>query len=261
MAQDQKLTAALVIIGNEILSGRTRDANLPYLAEKLNGAGIRLREVRIVPDIEAEIVDAVNACRAKHDHVFTTGGIGPTHDDITAAAIAKAFGRALERNAEAERRLLAYYDPAMVTEARMSMADMPEGVALIDNPVSVAPGFSIENVHVLAGVPKIMAAMVDGLVPKLEGGTPIVSRAVTLFAPEGQIAPILRSVQDQNPDLDIGSYPFFRQARFGTSVVVRGTDGQAIDGAIAAITRRAEEQAIETADYDVARQASIEADP
>ncbi|MEO1227247.1 MAG: competence/damage-inducible protein A, partial [Pseudomonadota bacterium] len=158
-----QVTAALIIIGNEILSGRTTDANLPYIAQTLNGWGIQLAEARVVPDIETEIIDAVNACRRKHHYVFTTGGIGPTHDDITATTIAKAFGRAMERNAEAERRLLAYYPPEKVNAARMKMADMPEGVALIDNPVSVAPGFIIDNVHVLPGVPKIMQAMLQEL--------------------------------------------------------------------------------------------------
>ena len=167
------VTACLIIIGNEILSGRTIDANLPHIAKVLGQVGIRLAEARVVADDEAAIVDAVNTCRARHTYVFTTGGIGPTHDDITAACIAKAFGRPFGRNPEAERRLLAFYPPERVNEARMSMADMPEGVELIDNPVSVAPGFRIENVYVLAGVPKIMQAMLDLVLPKLEGGVKI----------------------------------------------------------------------------------------
>jgi molybdenum cofactor synthesis domain-containing protein len=160
MSESEKpVTACLIIIGNEILSGRTIDANLPYIAQKLGASGIRMAEVRVVADDEAAIVEAVNACRERYGYVFTTGGIGPTHDDITAASIAKAFGRPYGRNAEAERRLLAYYPPERVNAARMKMADTPEGAELIDNPVSVAPGFRIANVYVLPGVPKIMQAM------------------------------------------------------------------------------------------------------
>ncbi|MGH6914997.1 MAG: competence/damage-inducible protein A, partial [Geminicoccales bacterium] len=181
MSRSEKpVTACLIIIGNEILSGRTVDANLPYVATALGSIGIRLAEARVVPDIEAEIADAVNACRGKHTYVFTTGGIGPTHDDITAASIAKAFGLPFGRNAEAERRLLAYYPPERVNPARMKMADAPEGAELIDNPVSVAPGFRVENVYVLPGVPKIMQAMLDSLLPKLEGGARVLSRAITV---------------------------------------------------------------------------------
>ena len=189
---EKPVTACLIIIGNEILSGRTVDANLPHLAKALGEIGVRLAEARVVSDDEAEIVDAVNTCRAKHNYVFTTGGIGPTHDDITAAAIAKAFGRPFGRNAEAEKLLLAYYPPEKVNEARMSMADMPEGAVLIDNPVSIAPGFRIENVHVLAGVPKIMQAMLDNIIPTLKGGPIVISRSVTVFMPEGELALHLR---------------------------------------------------------------------
>ena len=185
---ERTVTAALVIIGNEILSGRTQDENLAFLAEELNGIGIQLREARVVPDAEADIVEAVNACRARHDHVFTTGGIGPTHDDITAASVAKALDRPLVRHPEAERRLLAYYPPEKVNEARMKMADTPEGAELIDNPVSVAPGFTIENVHVLPGVPSILQAMLPGLKPRLQGGAVVHSRTITVFCPEGEIA-------------------------------------------------------------------------
>ena len=160
---ERMVTAALLIIGNEILSGRTQDANLAFLAQELNEAGIQVREVRVVPDEETEIVAAVNALRAKFDHLFTTGGIGPTHDDITSACVAKAVGRPLIRHPEAERRLLAYYPPEKVNPARMKMADTPEGAELIDNPVSVAPGFTIENVHVLPGVPSILQAMFAGM--------------------------------------------------------------------------------------------------
>lgn len=229
---EQAVTACLIIIGNEILSGRTVDANLPHIATKLGEVGIRMAEARIVPDDETAIVEAVNACRARHTYVFTTGGIGPTHDDITAASIAKAFGRRLERNPEAERRLLAYYPPERVNEARMSMADMPEGVALIDNPISVAPGFRIENVHVLPGVPKIMQAMLDDLLPTLQGGARVLSRAITVLAPEGDVAAAgLGDLQARFPTIEIGSYPFWRPEGPGTTIVLRGTEQPPIDAA------------------------------
>jgi molybdopterin-biosynthesis enzyme MoeA-like protein len=168
--------------------------------------------------------------------VFTTGGIGPTHDDITAQSIARAFGRRYERNSEAERRLLAYYPPERVNEARMSMADMPEGVELIDNPISVAPGFRIENVYVLPGVPKIMQAMLDGLLPSLKGGARMLSRAITVLAPEGDVAAAgLGDLQARFPRLEIGSYPFWRPEGPGTTIVLRGTDQAQIDAAAAAL--------------------------
>jgi molybdenum cofactor synthesis domain-containing protein len=226
------VTACLIIIGNEILSGRTVDANLPYVAEKLGAVGIRMMEVRVIADDEAAIVEAVNACRARYTYVFTTGGIGPTHDDITSASVAKAFGRRYLRHPEAERRLLAYYPPERVNPARMKMADMPEGAELIDNPVSVAPGFRIENVHVLPGVPKIMQAMLDGLLSTLSGGAKLLARAVTVFAPEGDVANAgLGDIQARFPALEIGSYPFWRPEGPGTTIVFRGTDQHVIDEA------------------------------
>lgn len=242
--------AAFLIIGNEILSGRTQDANLAYLGGKVQAHGISLREARVIPDIPDSIVAAVNELRHRHDYVFTSGGIGPTHDDITARWIAEAFGRPFVRNAEAERRLLDYYDADKVNPARMSMADMPEGVELIDNPVSIAPGFRLENVYVLAGVPKIFQAMVDGLVPGLAGGTPIVSQALTLFCPEGDLAERLGTLESAHPGMDVGSYPFFRQGRFGTTVVARSQDGDAVEAAMAILRRHAETAGIETASYD-----------
>jgi molybdenum cofactor synthesis domain-containing protein len=230
------VTACLIIIGNEILSGRTVDANLPYIAQKLGEIGIRMAEVRVVADDEAAIVEAVNACRERYDYVFTTGGIGPTHDDITAASVAKAFGRRYERHAEAERRLLAYYPPERVNAARMKMADMPEGAELIDNPVSVAPGFRIANVYVLPGVPKIMQAMLDGLLPTLQGGAKVLSRAITVYAPEGDAANAgLGEIQARFPAVEIGSYPFFRPEGPGTTIVFRGTAQSQIDEAADAL--------------------------
>jgi molybdenum cofactor synthesis domain-containing protein len=229
-----------LIIGNEILSGRTVDANLPYLAKALGAVGIRLAEARVVPDDEAEIVAALNACRAKYRYVFTTGGIGPTHDDITAAAVARAFGRPLIRHPEAERRLLAHFPPEKVIPARMSMADTPEGAELIDNPVSVAPGFRVENVFVMAGVPSIMQAMLDGVIPSLEGGATMQSRSITLFGPEGLVAEGLGALQTAHPEVEIGSYPFFRPDGPGTVIVVRGTDPAEVDQAAAGVVALAE---------------------
>lgn len=242
------VTAALVIIGNEILSGRTQDANLAFLGRELNEAGIQLREVRVVPDEEAEIVAAVNACRARYDHVFTTGGIGPTHDDITSACVAKAVGRPLIRHPEAERRLRAYYPPEKLNEARLKMAETPEGAELIDNPVSVAPGFRVENVYVLPGVPSILQAMFAGLKPRLKGGAVVHSRTLTVFCPEGEIAAPLGRIQADHPRLEIGSYPFMRQDRFGTSLVFRGTDQAEIGRAVEALLAHARERGIEVQD-------------
>ncbi|MFZ1429452.1 MAG: molybdopterin-binding protein [Geminicoccaceae bacterium] len=242
------VTAALIIIGNEILSGRTQDANLAFLATELNETGIQLREVRVVPDAEADIVEAVNALRTRFDHVFTTGGIGPTHDDITSASIAKAFDLPYGRHPEAERRLLAYYPPEKVNPARMKMAETPEGAELIDNPVSVAPGFTIGNVHVLPGVPSILQAMWAGLKPRLKGGAVVVSRSITVFCPEGEIAKPLGEIQARHPTVEIGSYPFMRQDRFGTSLVLRSVDAAAIEAAAEAILMEARERRIEVLD-------------
>lgn len=238
---NETVTASLIIIGNEILSGRTVDANLPHLARKLGEIGVRLAEARVVSDDEGEIVEAVNICRAKHDYVFTTGGIGPTHDDITAAAIARAFGLPFGRHPEAEKLLLDYYPPEKVNEARMSMADMPDGATLIDNPVSIAPGFRVENVHVLAGVPKIMQAMLDNILPTLKGGDTVLSRSVTVFMPEGELALHLSKLQDDHPGLDIGSYPFFGAAGPGSTIVFRGTDQTQIDQAAAILIAKMSE--------------------
>jgi len=227
MSESRTVTAAMLIIGNEILSGRTVDANLPHLATRLNERGVQLAEARIVRDIEAEIVDAVKALSVRHDYLFTTGGIGPTHDDITAASIAKAFDWPFERHPEAARILEQFYGDR-VNPARMSMADMPRGVTLIDNPVSRAPGFRIANVFVMAGVPKIMQAMLDGILPTLEGGTPVQSATVTVYRPESELAPLLQVIVDAIPTVDIGSYPFMRMDRPGSSIVFRSTDGAAL---------------------------------
>jgi molybdenum cofactor synthesis domain-containing protein len=227
------VTAAVLVIGNEILSGRTKDANVHYLATGLTAIGVRLMEVRVVPDIEARIIDAVNALRAQYDHVFTTGGIGPTHDDITSETVAKAFGVKLIKHPKAVELLTRHYGEAALTEARLRMAHVPEGATLIDNPVSTAPGFRIGNVYVLAGVPAICQAMFDGLKGGLTRGDPVLSKTVSAHVGEGVIAQDLGALQQRYPSLDIGSYPFFRQGKFGASFVIRGTDEEAIGRAAA----------------------------
>lgn len=229
--ENRAVTAAVLIIGNEILSGRTQDVNLGFLARELGQLGIRVREARVVPDVEAEIVAAVNHCRHRYDLVFTTGGIGPTHDDITSPSVAKAFGVEWVRHPEAVQLLARHYEGAMLNEARLRMATVPEGARLIDNPVSTAPGFQIGNVYVLAGVPSIMRAMFDGLKSRLPGGRAVASRTVSTFLGEGTIAEALGALQARFPGLEIGSYPFFRRGKFGTSLVIRGTDETDLDAA------------------------------
>ena len=229
------VTACLIIIGNEILSGRTKDANLAHLAERLNSWGVRLTEARVIPDIEATIVEVVNEARPRFDYVFTTGGIGPTHDDITSAAIAKAFGVAVIRHPDALAIMQRQHKPEDLNEARLKMADVPEGSTLIDNPVSGAPGFQIGNVFVMAGVPMIMQAMLEGLRHRLVGGAPVLSRAVRAFLAEGAVAEGLTALQARFGDLDIGSYPFYRKGKFGVSLVLRGTDQDQLDDAVAAL--------------------------
>jgi molybdenum cofactor synthesis domain-containing protein len=231
MTSEKTFTAAVLIIGNEILSGRTKDVNLGYLAEELTKLGIRLREARVVADVEAEIVAAVNECRGRYDYVFTTGGIGPTHDDITSGSVARAFGLPLVLDEQARAALARNYPPGGLNEARLRMAHVPQGAELIENPVSAAPGFRIGNVYVMAGVPSIMRAMFDGLKGRLAGGRPILSRTVSGFLGEGIIAAGLGQLQQRYADLDIGSYPFFRQGRFGASFVMRGTEQPRIDSA------------------------------
>lgn len=226
MTEVQHVTAAVLVIGNEILSGRTKDANLPFLGAELNKLGIQMREARVVADIESEIIEALNACRAKYDYVFTTGGIGPTHDDITAGCVAKAFGQKLIRNPEAERILRERIAQmgVEVTEARLKMAETPEFADLIDNPVSGAPGFRVENVFVMAGIPRIMQAMFEGAKPHLKRGVTLLSVTVGSFVPEGTIATELGLLQDAYLDIDIGSYPFHIDGKPGSNLVFRGPD-------------------------------------
>jgi molybdenum cofactor synthesis domain-containing protein len=228
-------TAAVLVIGNEILSGRTRDANVQAIAGALGALGIRLREVRIVEDRAPAIVAAVDALRASCDYVFTTGGIGPTHDDITTDCIAAAFGREVRHHPEAVARLTAYYGAADATEVRLRMARIPEGASLLDNPVSAAPGFRLDNVFVLPGVPRILQAMLPGVLAALPGGPPIVSASVTAWVRESDVALDLAAVQARHPTVDLGSYPFQREGRFGTTLVVRGSDGPAVAAAAAEV--------------------------
>lgn len=229
-------TAAVLVIGNEILSGRTQDANLNYIAKKLAERGIRLLEARVVADIEQDIVDSLNALRKRYTYIFTTGGIGPTHDDITADSIAKAFGVVAKEHPEARARLAKHYvNPQNLTEARLRMARIPEGATLVENPVSLAPGFKIDNVYVMAGVPNIMQAMLDNILPTLTPGPAIHVRTVTGFVAESLIANDLGKVAGDYPALDIGSYPWVRNQRWGTSLVVRGTDERAVTEATALI--------------------------
>ena len=238
MSEEKIVTAALIIIGNEILSGRIQDANLSYIATKLNDeAGIRLAEVRVVPDIEGEIIEAVNAMRVKHDYVFTTGGIGPTHDDITAESVAKAFGRKLIRHPEAYRRLVAQFEARgmEINEARLRMTNTPEGATLVENGISVAPGFQVENVYVMAGVPQVAHAMIDWLAPRLEGGKPVRTKTLVCSLGEGNMAASLSDIQDRYSEIDIGSYPFYETGNCGTSIVVRDTDEEILEKARAEV--------------------------
>jgi molybdenum cofactor synthesis domain-containing protein len=230
----ETFTACLIIVGNEILSGRTKDANLPFIAERLEKLGIPLKEVRVVADEEPAVVKAVNECRAVYSYVFTTGGIGPTHDDITSECIARAFGVRLIRDPRAVKLLQSHYeDPSQLNEARLRMANIPEGADLIDNPVSRAPGFKIGNVYVMAGVPRIMQAMFEGIAPGLRGGPPVLSRTVSTRLGEGVIAEGLSAIQGRFPDLTLGSYPYYRIGMVGTSLVARGTDVARLDAAAA----------------------------
>jgi molybdenum cofactor synthesis domain-containing protein len=224
MTETSNPTAAVLIIGNEILSGRTQDTNLNSIAKKLGAIGIRLKEARVVPDIEDEIVAGLNALRSRYTYVFTTGGIGATHDDITADSVACAFGLPIIENPEARARLEAHYTPANLNAARLRMARMPEGSTLIDNPVSVAPGFHIGNVYVMAGVPNIMQGMLDGIIAGLKHGPAIYSVSVSGPVPENTVAEELGAIAASYPQLDIGSYPWFRVGKWGTALVVRGAD-------------------------------------
>ncbi|MFN3936344.1 MAG: competence/damage-inducible protein A [Gemmobacter sp.] len=228
-------TAAMLVIGDEILSGRTRDSNLHHLAGELTRHGIVLREARVVADDHDAIVRAVNDLRSAHDHLFTSGGIGPTHDDITADAVAAALGVPIDVREDARAILVAHYRRTgmELNEARLRMARIPEGATLIENPVSAAPGFSIGNVHVLAGVPAIFQAMVASVLPSLTGGAPMLSQSLQVNRGEGEIAGAFGALASEFPDLSMGSYPFIRNGAHGTNLVIRGTDPVRVDEAMA----------------------------
>ena len=227
-------TAAMLVIGDEILSGRTRDSNMHHLAQELTRVGIDLKEVRVVGDEAAQIVTAAQALSEAYDEVFTSGGIGPTHDDITADCIAEAFGQGISIRDDARKLLTDAYSArgVEVTEARLRMARIPDDAVLIDNPVSTAPGFTVENVHVMAGVPKVFEAMVASVLPGLTGGTPLMSQTWRVEMPEGEIAGPLKVLADEFSDLSFGSYPYSMNGVFGANIVVRGTDGPRLDAAM-----------------------------
>ena len=229
MAENTKINAAILIIGNEILSGRTQDTNTSSLAIWLNSIGVKVNEVRVIPDVEETIVNTLNVLRKENNYVFTTGGIGPTHDDITAQSVAKAFGLEYEIHKEAFKILEAYYKPGEFNEGRQKMIWMPRNADLILNPTSGAPGFSVENVFCLPGVPSIMKSMLGGLKNKIVGGKPILSHTISLRTVESEIANSLTKVQDQNQDVEIGSYPFFHAGKLGVSIVLRSENKSKID--------------------------------
>ena len=231
-------TAAMLVIGDEILSGRTRDANMHYLAGELTEAGITLAEVRIVSDEREVIIASVQALAAAYETVFTSGGIGPTHDDITADCMAAAFGQSIDVRGDARAILQVHYDKAgtELNEARLRMARIPADAALIENPVSSAPGFTIENVHVMAGVPSVFKAMVASVLPTLIGGAPLVSKTLTVHRGEGDIAGPLGALAEAYPELSMGSYPFQRDGKYGSNIVVRGQDVVMLDEAMGKLT-------------------------
>ncbi|MEM7250548.1 MAG: molybdopterin-binding protein [Pseudomonadota bacterium] len=222
------VTACVLIIGDEILSGRTQDVNLSHIAKELNEYGVQVQQARVIPDDESVIVSALNECRATFDYVFTTGGIGPTHDDITADCVAKAFGQPLVIHPEIEAMIKQREAPPETMAARMRMARIPEKAELIRNEFG-PPGFRVDNVYVMAGIPRVMQSMLQAAVGTLSGAKPVRSRSVSAFVTESQIAKPLGELQDQHPDVSIGSYPFSRENRYGTSLVVRGTDEGLLD--------------------------------
>ena len=245
MKKSTKVNAAILIIGNEILSGRTQDTNTSTLATWLNSIGVIVKEVRVIPDIEKTIVDTLNILRKENNYVFTTGGIGPTHDDITAQSVSKAFGLKYETHKEAFKILEAYYKPGEFNEGRQKMVKMPENAKLILNPTSGAPGFSVENVFCLPGVPSILKSMLGSLKNKIVGGEPVLSHTISLKTVESEIANSLTKVQDQNGDVEIGSYPFFHAGKLGVSIVLRSENQSKIDTCISQVLKFVKEKNIE----------------
>ena len=245
MTKNIQVSASIIIIGNEILSGRTKDTNTSTIAAWLNKLGVRVQEVRVIPDIEESIVKTINDVRKKNTYVFTTGGIGPTHDDITAKSISKAFGLKYEIHKEAFKILEKYYKPGEFNEGRQTMAWMPSNAKLILNPTSGAPGFLVENVFCLPGVPSILESMLGGLNNKISGGKPILSLTLSLNTVESEIADSLGKVQNNNKEVEIGSYPFFKAGKLGVAIVIRSIDQSKIDNCSSQILKFVNKKKIE----------------
>ena len=248
MTKNIKVNATILIIGNEILSGRTQDTNTSTLATWLNSIGVKVVEVRVVPDEEKIIIETLNFFRKTYDYVFTTGGIGPTHDDITAQSVSKAFGKKYEIHKEAFKILESYYKPGEFNDGRQKMVWMPSNADLILNPTSGAPGFSVENVFCLPGVPSILKSMLGGLKNKIVGGEPILSQTISLRTVESEIANSLTEVQEQNKDVEIGSYPFFHAGKLGVSIVIRSENQSKINECNSQILKFVNEKKIEVVD-------------
>ena len=250
MTNKKEIIAGIIIIGNEVLSGRTKDLNTSTLSIWLNSLGINVYEVRVIPDIESTIVNTVNELRKKFDYVFTTGGIGPTHDDITAESISKVFNLEYGFHKEAFSILEKYYEPGQFNEGRQKMAKMPTTASLILNPSCGAPGFYVENVFCLPGVPSILKSMIGGLNNVLVGGDPILSKTLNLRTYESEIAKSLTEVQNNNKEVEIGSYPFFRQGKLGVSIVLRSIDKKKIDSCYSQILEFVKAKDIEVVEID-----------
>ena len=248
MSKNTKYNAAIIIIGNEILSGRTKDTNTSTLATWLNSLGVSVTEVRVIPDLENVIVETLNNLRKTYNYVFTTGGIGPTHDDITAKSVSKAFGVKYQIHKEAFKILESYYKVGEFNEGRQKMVWMPENANLILNPTSGAPGFSVENVFCLPGVPSILKSMLGALKNKIVGGEPILSHTISLRTVESEIANSLTKVQNNNKDVEIGSYPFFHAGKLGVSIVIRSENQSEIDNCNSQILKFVEEKNIKIVD-------------
>jgi molybdenum cofactor synthesis domain-containing protein len=248
MIKNTKVNAAILIIGNEILSGRTQDTNTSTIATWLNSIGVKVVEVRVIPDIEKTIIDTLKLLKTSYDYVFTTGGIGPTHDDITAESVSKAFGLKYEIHKEAYKILENYYKSGEFNEGRQKMVWMPENAKLILNPTSGAPGFNVENVFCLPGVPSILKSMLGGLTNRIIGGKPIISFTISLKTVESEIADSLTKVQKNNQDVEIGSYPFFQAGKLGVSIVIRSEDQSKIDNCNSQILKFVNEKKIEVVD-------------
>ena len=245
MSENTKFNAAILIIGNEILSGRTQDTNTSTLATWLNSLGVKVGEVRVIPDVEETIIKSVNLLRKQYDYVFTSGGIGPTHDDITSESISKAFSLPYEKHEEGYNILEAYYKPGEFNDGRQKMIWMPRGANLILNPTSGAPGFYVENVFVLPGVPSILKSMLGGIKNKIVGGNPIISNTISLRTFESHIAESLTSVQNKYENVEIGSYPFFQAGKLGVSIVIRSDDQNLIDRCSSDVMKFVNEKKIE----------------